>query len=78
LCITNDTNLRKLCKREGVPLLWGLEVLAKVHREGGIPSTDALAIAQAIRKSNPKHITPTIIASFTSIVRRQESSRHRP
>ena len=35
-CVTNDRNLRKLCRREGVPLLWGLELVAELHKLGGI------------------------------------------
>jgi len=77
VCITNDTNLRKLCQQEGVPLLWGLEVLAELHKSGGICAEDALAIAQAIRESNPKHITGKIVSRFGEIIRRQDANRRR-
>lgn len=77
-CVTNDTSLRKLCKQERVPLLWGLELLAELHKAGGIPGKEAEKIAQAIRATNPKHITAGIVEDFTSIIRRQESQRSRP
>ncbi|MBN1548488.1 MAG: hypothetical protein JW902_17695 [Syntrophaceae bacterium] len=69
-CVTNDKNLRKLCKQEGIPLLWGLELLIELHKAGGIPAGDAEIIAKEIRRSNPKHITAEIISRFTNIIRR--------
>ncbi len=71
-CVTNDKNLRKFCKQEGVPSLWGLELVAELHKAGGIPAKDAEAFAQAIRQSNPKHITSDIVSRFVGILRRQE------
>lgn len=77
-CVTNDKNLRKLCKQEGVPMLWGLELLAELHKAGGIPGKEAEMIGQAMRESNPKHITAKIVSRFTDIIRRQESHLPRP
>ena len=71
-CVTNDKSLRKLCRQEGIPLLWGLEILAELHKAGGISGKEAERIAQAIRESNPKHITAKIISRFKDIIRRQE------
>ena len=76
-CVTNDKNLRKLCRQECVSLLWGLELLAELHKVGGIQATEAETIAQAIRRSNPKHITKKIVSRFTETIRRQESRRSR-
>ena len=77
MCVTNDKNLRKLCSQEDIPLLWGLELLAELHKAGGISGKEAEMIAQAIRESNPKHITAKIVLRFTDIIRRQESERSR-
>jgi rRNA-processing protein FCF1 len=74
-CVTNDKNLRKHCRQEGVSLLWGLELLAEVHKIGKIPATEARAIAKAIQRSNPKHITEEIISRFSDAIRRQEGRR---
>jgi len=74
ICVTNDKNLRKLCRQEGVSLLWGLELLTKLHKAGGIPAKEAEAIAQDIRRSNPKHITEKIVLQFIDIIRRQEGN----
>ncbi|MEW6221135.1 MAG: hypothetical protein AB1634_16595 [Thermodesulfobacteriota bacterium] len=59
-------------------MLWGLELLAQLHRAGGLPGHEASRIAQAIRKSNPTHITADILTRFLSIIRRQEDPRFRP
>lgn len=76
-CVTNDKNLRKLCEQEGVPLLWGLEVVAELHKIGGITGKEAVVFAQTISLSNPKHITEEIISDFESRIRRQEDHRSR-
>lgn len=76
-CVTNDKNLRKLSRQEGVSLLWGLELLAELHKVGGIPATEAETIAQAIQRSNPRHISKKIVSRFTETIRRQEGRRSR-
>ena len=76
-CVTNDKNLRKLCRQEGVPILWGLQLLAELHKAGGISGKEVEKLAQAIRNSNPKHITARIISSFKEIIRRQEREQAR-
>lgn len=76
-CVTNDKNLRKICRQESVSLLWGLELLAELHKVGGIPATEAEATAQAIRLSNPKHINEKILSRFVDTIRRRESRRSR-
>ena len=63
-CVTNDKSLRSLCTKEGVPLLWGLELLLELHAAGGIPRTIAETVAQAIHEANPRHITRSLLARF--------------
>jgi len=77
VCVTNDKNLRKFCEQDGIPLLWGLELIAELHKVGGISAEEAEAVAQSIRQSNPKHITAKIVSRFITIIRRQESHRIR-
>jgi hypothetical protein len=76
-CVTNDKNLRKFCKREEVPLLWGLELISELHKVGGIPGKEAETLAQIMQRSNPKHITDKIVSRFTDIIRRQEGNMPR-
>lgn len=77
-CVTNDKNIRKSCTQESVPILWGLEMLAELHKAGGISGKEAETIAQAIRASNPKHITANIVSRFMEILRQQETQQFRP
>jgi predicted nucleic acid-binding protein len=63
-CVTNDRSLRRQCIHEGVPLLWGLELLLELHAAGGIPRRIAEDIAQAIHEANPRHITTAILRRF--------------
>lgn len=78
ICVTNDKNLRKRCRQEKVPMLWGLELIALLHKSEGISAKHARMIANGIRASNPKHITGKIVSRFEDIIRRQEIDRSRP
>ncbi len=66
-CVTNDKKLRNFCKQEGISLMWGLELVTDLHQVGGIPAKEAATVAQAIRRTNPKHITDKIISRFMDI-----------
>lgn len=77
-CVTNDKSLRKSCRQEGIHLLWGLEILAELHKAGGISGKEAQSIARAIRESNPKHISAKILSHFKDVIRRQEKQRPGP
>jgi predicted nucleic acid-binding protein len=77
ICVTNDKNLRQLCKQKGVEILWGLEILSELHKTGGIPGKEAETIARSIHASNPKHITAAILSRFINIIRGQEHQRSR-
>jgi rRNA-processing protein FCF1 len=72
-CVTNDKNLRRLCEQEGVPIMWGLEVIAELHRVGGITRRNAEALAAAIAEANPMHMTDEIISRFLKRIRGQET-----
>lgn len=72
-CVTNDKNLRKQCKNNGISAVWGLEILAALHKSGGLSGADVLAIAKQIRTANPTHITEKIISNFEEIIKGQET-----
>lgn len=74
-CVTNDKHLRKRCKQEGVPRMWGLELLSELHEAGGISRKRARAIAHEIRRINPKYTTAEIVARFEEIILIQENER---
>jgi len=73
ICVTNDKNLRKQCVTDGVPILWGLQLLARLHENGGMPSAVAIEIARQIHKNNPRHITVDIIERFIRIIKLQKN-----
>lgn len=58
-------------------MLWGLELVAELHKVGGITSKEAEVFSQAIRRSNPKHITEKIVSRFVDLIRRQEGHMSR-
>lgn len=76
-CVTNDKNLRKLCKQEKVQRLWGLEVLAEMHKYRGISDKKVIKIAHEIRSLNPKHITEKIVSRFEKEIDEQVRKRNK-
>ena len=60
-CVTNDKPLRQMCESEGVPLVWGIELICILVESGGLPAAHARDIILNIRKINPKYITANII-----------------
>lgn len=59
-CVSNDGALRRQCESEGVPVLWGLELLAMLVEARGMPADAAIEIAQAIAAVNPYIKTETL------------------
>lgn len=64
ICVTNDKSLRIACEKEGIDVIWGLEMLLMLYYEGGITESAALEIAGQIRASNPIYITQSVINAF--------------
>lgn len=63
-CFSNGTNLSCQCADANVPILWGLELILDLTKVGGIRKKEASRIAKDIQKSNPKHITASILSDF--------------
>jgi rRNA-processing protein FCF1 len=74
-CVTNDGALRKACQQDKVPVLWGLELMLELVGLGRLPGADAIAVANAIHRTNPFHITDEIIARFIARVRALASAK---
>ena len=62
-CVTNDKPLRRKCELEGVPLIWGVELLCILVESGGLPIKHAKDIILKIQEINPKYITENIVQS---------------
>ena len=63
-CVTNDRSLRKTCSQQGVPIMWGLELLIQLVDSGGLDYKSALKIGRQIHIDNPRHISARVIADF--------------
>lgn len=51
-CVSNDRALRCECTSVGVPLMWGLEMVAVLVERGALPSASAREIGLAVFRSN--------------------------
>ena len=60
-CVTNDKPLRRMCKKEGIPLIWGIQLICILVELGGLPVKHARSIILEIHESNPKYITDIIV-----------------
>jgi rRNA-processing protein FCF1 len=68
VCVTNDKSLRKACTKEGVRVLWGLEMMAALVRANVLLAVDAIQIAEKIHLSNPLHISRSLVDRFAKSV----------
>ena len=60
-CVTNDKPLRRECELEGIPLIWGIELICILVESGGLPVKHAGDIILEIQKNNPKYITDNVV-----------------
>ena len=52
ICVTNDKRLRRLCEKDRVPLLWGLELMLELFGAGRLSLAEAESIAWRIHYDN--------------------------
>lgn len=64
ICVTNDTNLQRLCKQHGVQTRYGLRLLIDLADISEISSSTALDIALKIQTTNPLHINDKVMTRF--------------
>lgn len=63
-CVTNDGRLRAQCEELRVAIMWGLEPMAALVKDGHLSVEEARATAEAIHESNPYFITREIVDRF--------------
>jgi rRNA-processing protein FCF1 len=63
-CLSNDGPLREACKAQGVPVVWGLEIMLVLVKNQHLSAVDAIKVAQAIHAVNPMYITSKVLAAF--------------
>jgi rRNA-processing protein FCF1 len=69
ICVTNDGALRTACRKEGVAVRWGLELILDLVQGGHLAANDALDVAKAIHATNPFHISAEILRRFMERLR---------
>ena len=68
-CLSNDGPLRDACKAQGVPVVWGLEIMLWLVQAHHLGADKAIEVAEAIHLSNPLYITKKITSTFCQKVR---------
>lgn len=64
ICVTNDGKLRRECRAESVPVLWGLEPMVMLVGTGHLSASEAIRVAAAIHVENPLYITTDVLKRF--------------
>jgi predicted nucleic acid-binding protein len=72
ICVTNDKEVRKQCEKNNVELLWGLQLIARLHKSGGIKAEQSVKLAWTIHRNNPNHINEEIVKRFIDIIEKQK------
>ncbi len=63
-CLSNDQPLRSACAAEGVPCVWGLEIMLELVAADSLDRARADTVAVKIQACNPLHISGAILAEF--------------
>ncbi len=63
-CLSNDGPLREACKAQGVPVVWGLEIMLTLVEGKHLTPAAAIEAAQAIHAVNPMFITAKVLTTF--------------
>lgn len=69
ICVTNDKRLRARCERDGVPLLWGLELMIELAETRVLSRKEAETIAWRIHERNVRISRETILRFCTRLRR---------
>lgn len=77
-CVSNDGPLRRQCVAEGVPILWGLELLERLVLARALDTDGAIAAARAIHASNPRYVSKAIVAAFEKKITALVAPPHMP
>ena len=63
-CVTNDGALRRLCKRHGVEMRYGLGLMVDLVAAGALTRLRAAAVARRMQAANPQHLNDQVINRF--------------
>ena len=68
-CLTNDRALIWTCRQHKVLWRRGLGLMIDLVRNGAIPETRALQVAQVMHSHNPQHINERVLIAFRRAIR---------
>lgn len=74
-CVTNDRALRAECRRQDIPVLWGLELMIELVRARMMSFDRASSVGRRIRELSPHHVTPRILKGFLDRIAAADPSR---
>ena len=63
VCATNDKQLRGQCEKDGVEVIWGLEIMVLLNKEGYLERIEAEKTVEKIGVSN-RYISKDLIKKF--------------
>ncbi|HLD88391.1 MAG TPA: hypothetical protein VI955_03645 [Candidatus Omnitrophota bacterium] len=63
ICATNDKQLRDQCEKDGIGVIWGLEIMVLLNKEGQLDRTEAEKTVEKIGASN-RYIGKDLIKRF--------------
>ncbi len=63
-CVTNDSALRRLCKRHGVETRFGLSLMVDLVAAGALTRRRAVSVARRTQVANPLHINDRVLTRF--------------
>lgn len=68
VCATNDKQLRGQCDKDGVEVIWGLEIMVLLNKEGYLDRAEAEKIAEKIGENN-RYIGKELVKKFVAKLR---------
>ena len=69
-CVTNDGALRRLCRRHGVEICYGLSLMVELVATGVLTRRRAISVAHRMQVSNPFHINDRVLIRFVAAINR--------
>lgn len=69
-CITNDKQVRATCERDGISVIWGLELMLPLVERKLITPSEALEVAKNIHESNPLFVNKQILSRFDDKIKK--------
>ena len=63
ICATNDKQLRGQCEKDGVEVIWGLEIMLLLNKEGHLDRAEAEKTVERIGENN-QYISKDLIKKF--------------